>query len=91
MIMVTSARCSTVASILKVSKIALRHTIDNAFILSTFILHGAAQQARGLIVSFYCHYSRLFLAAALEQSAPTTAVRRIFFCHCLNIFRLVLV
>ncbi len=99
-IMVTSARCSPVASILMVSKIALCRTIDNdhrntatnlPFILSTFILHGAAQRARGLNVSFYRYYSCFFSAAASEQSEPTTAVRRLFFCHCLNIFRLVLV
>ena len=99
MIMVTSARCSTVASILMVSKIALCRTIDNdrrntamqILFLSTFILHGAAQRARGLIVSFYRYYSRFFSAAASEQSASTTAVRRLFFRRYLNTFRLVLV
>ncbi len=61
-IMVTSARHSPVASILKVSKIALRYTIDDD-------LHNTAMQILYMQLSFPLFFLLLFYTAWLSELA----------------------
>ena len=62
MIMVTSARCSTVASILMVSKIALCRTIDND-------CRNTAMQILYVQLAFPLFFLLLFYTARLSELA----------------------